>query len=71
MKGHPKKDTIVIEKTSKAIKRQRLYAWTLLFIGATLVISRAPVFKLPGAFATLGAVIWLGILRIRTWWHHG
>ena len=71
VKGRCEKDSVVIEKTSKALKRQRLYAWALLFIGAALVISRAPVFKLPGAFATLGAAIWLGVLRIRTWWHHG
>jgi hypothetical protein len=69
---------ITIQKTRKRIKAQQPFALATLGLGAGLCIMAAQsgksteenVMMLNGVLTIMGAVVWLGGLRIAKWWFH-
>lgn len=67
---------VVIEKTSKALKRQILNGVQIAVFGIILVFfgASAPemrVFSTVGVWVTLIGVVWYGYAKYKSWWHHG
>ena len=66
-----------IEKTSKRIKIRQLCAFILIAAGGVCMILGAACEDVVGAMLAIGIVgiagglIWLGIMDLLTWWHHG
>jgi hypothetical protein len=67
MSRRRKRQTELVELTSKPLKLQSALSGLLLFVGIILVIGKSP-FGFP--IALLGFV-WHSITRIRIWWNHG
>ena len=61
-----KPQKVLVEKTSKSIKAQRVLSYLLLFIGVGMCVS-----KTSGAwFVFILFVLWRIGLKIATWWQH-
>jgi uncharacterized membrane protein YvbJ len=66
-------ETVTIELTSKEIKKQTIYAVLLMMAGLFIAIFGAFIsggVTLLGAVVASIAVIWLVVLKFKTWWHH-
>lgn len=62
-----------IQQTSKAFKKQQVYATLLTVFSIVAMIAgqgSATVFML-ALTGALAGLVWLITVRIRTWWHHG
>lgn len=67
-------ETQTIELTSKTLKKQTIFAVLLLLVSFTITILGATSSSAPiGIIGLLGAVasiVWLIIIKFRTWWKH-
>lgn len=74
--------TVPVEKTLKTLKAQKLLAYLLLAFGAILLgiasegdgFRSTPLFALTmllGIASIFCSLIWILVLGIRQWWHHG
>lgn len=74
--------TVPVEKTLKTLKAQKLLAYLLLAFGAILLgiasegdgFRSTPLFALImllGIASIFSSLIWILVLGIRQWWHHG
>jgi len=66
-----------IQKTSKSLKLQRLYANIFFIVGLIMLIFNltyaGQVNKNPSSFIIvffLVSLVWLIAVRMRVWWHH-
>jgi uncharacterized membrane protein YvbJ len=63
-----------IEKTSKALKKQLVFAALTTIIGLLVMVSTAinefngGIFF--GVFLTLVGIIWIFAIKTKIWWHH-
>lgn len=65
---------LTTQLTSKALKKQQVLASLLVLVsivGAFVGASAYPVLGALSVLGLLGGLIWLLVVRVRTWWHHG
>ena len=73
VRGH-----VTIEKNRKSLKFQQLLAILTLVLGIVLIavgsqhqsegVAAATV---NGSLTTFGGLVWLTVVKILMWWHHG
>jgi len=75
VRGH-----VTIEKTGKWLKFQQMLAWMMMVVGAGMWIAGAtepgaaagPTETTKNAYMAMGgAAVWMVVLRVLRWWHHG
>lgn len=75
IRGH-----VTVEQTKKSLKMQRLLAILTLLFGIGLVIAGqqtgqdkvdAQLTQVNGTLTIIAACIWIVVLRVLVWWHHG
>lgn len=76
----PVRGHVTIEKHGKSLKLQQLLSILTLVLGIILVVVGSQQIGQDGAIAastvngvltTFGGVVWLVVVKILMWWHHG
>lgn len=65
---------LTTQLTSKALKKQQVFASLLVLVsivGALAGSSAYPAVAALCVLGLLGGLIWLLVVRMRIWWHHG
>ena len=81
--AYPLKDTnsdqqddnvLTIELTSKALKKQMVFAVLFLLVSFLIVIiasvNRIEALGYFGLICAVASVIWMIVIKVRKWWHH-
>lgn len=75
IRGH-----VTIEKHRKSLKLQQVLSILTLVLGIVLVVvgaqqagqdSAPATATVNGILTTLGGLVWLSVVKVLMWWHHG
>lgn len=69
-----KEEKVLIEGTSKQLKKELLISYVLLplmfWAGIVISMLHTDFTTLLGSMITLGSVIPLGVVKMKIWWNH-